>query len=126
MNELRIDDLQVPVLTTEDEKAQIAMLSSLKDGDVFVKLYVLFEEHFQQFLSLFHGRSIRIPTLKALKQMDYHCKIYTFVKLRGFSDGAITQAAKTFKRERSTVVRIVNRVRATVDAFDVREYLKDG
>jgi hypothetical protein len=118
--------LMLSTLTKQEEKLRMYYLSGRVKSDFFVKLYVLFGEQFPLFLTLFHGHTVKVPTLKYLKRLEAHCKIYSFLKRRRFTDKAFQKAAKKFKRKEDTLRRIVNRLTKVMVSFDVRKYLKHG
>jgi len=69
------------------------------------------------FLSLFQGRSFKVPRVNTLNRYRNYIQVYAFVEKRSFSQSSFEEASLRFKKKLGDVKRIVK---------NVRKFIRDG
>lgn len=72
--------------------------------------YYLGEEGYLQFIDVFSGCTIKIPSMKALERDLEAVQIFLYLKRDAFSENSIHMAAKTFGKTTLTVRRYADKV----------------
>lgn len=88
----------------------VTLLTGTLRTDEYIKLYSLFSRDVALFLTVFEGRTIKIPRLKYLVKQVGYCRIYNFVRSRGFTEEAYENAAAFFGKRLYNVRAVVAKV----------------
>ena len=72
--------------------------------------YYLGEDGYLQFIDIFSGSTIKIPSMKALERDLEAVQVFLYLKRDGFSENSIHMAAKTFGKTTLTIRRYADKV----------------
>lgn len=108
-------------------------LTGINKSDEFLKMYSLFRKEVTLFLTMFEGATIKVPKIKYLvKQLGY-CRVYNFVRNKGFNEEAYEAASKFFGKRVHNIKAIVAKVeremakiRDNKVEFPMRKELRDS
>lgn len=85
-------------------------MCALKDTEQYDILQNLFDEKLLQFMDVFSGESVKIPTRRYINKVIKYIKIYRYCEARDFSEESMRQASKIFDRRKSSVKRAIAKV----------------
>lgn len=76
---------------------------------------VLMGDQMLKFFDVLAGLSIKIPPREEIWKYVSYVKIYTYCKNRGFNDETYENAAKIFKKRKASIVRVIDKVKRTIE-----------
>lgn len=105
------------LLDLNDEELNV-FLTYLENGKGMESVKYLnseFGSNLLEFLDLFAGETIKIPSKNELMYISNYATIYTYLKNKNFTDDAYTRASYIFKRRVPALRKIVDKVKNNIE-----------
>lgn len=95
-------------------------LQSTHGTSIYDFLYLIFSDNFLRVLDMFSGETIKFPDREEVAKIILYIKIYHFCEKDGFSNESIQNATKIFSRRRSSILRVIEKVKRVLANGEVK------